>query len=190
MNTEIVATVSGPGWTAVVEHPGHTAYVIVYRQDTGKTLRVPFDPREDGTDVVANLKEWTEPTGTELPDVEKPKIIEALTQALNAFFVRDDWRLWTATWPRFPLAWKGAQHFLIEHWPDKWLQYSEIGRSILLDCEAQRFVGANTPPHVRVHKPKKPVWSYPPEAGEIESEEWQRIQTRLEQWPNIVLEWM
>lgn len=190
MDADIRAAVSGPGWKAEVVHVEHTVYAVVYRQEDGHLLRIPFDPREDGTELYTDLKAWTEPAGEALPASARPAVVERLLQALLAFSPKDPWRIWDQVWPRFPLAWVNRpETFLIEH-SDTWLQYSEVGRSIVLPCTLIPVQVAGEKPRLQVHPPTSPTWTFPETAGVISPADWKRILQHLGEFDRARIEWV
>ncbi|MCC7537180.1 MAG: hypothetical protein IT379_13240 [Deltaproteobacteria bacterium] len=157
----------GPGWHVVIRHEEHTVYFLDYEDDAGTRSSVRFDPREDGPNVY-------------LPEAlsSEGEILDRLATALDGFFPHDSWYLWTATWPRFPLRWKGAHDHVVEHWPPSRLQYGERGRGIDLVCEP---LGSDPSgrPRVRVHLPPVLQWAFPPGAGALDAAERARVVERL-----------
>lgn len=190
MDNSLEASVSGPGWTAEVHNTEHTVYAVLYTEEGGRSLKVTFDPREDGPNVYTNLDVWTKPADQAISESDKTVLIERLSLALNAYFKNDTWRLWTASWPRFPLAWKGPELFFIEYAADKWVQYSEPGRSMVLPCKTLPSDTVGAVPAVQVDKTEQPMWAYPTSAGAVSPTDWERIQQRLAEAKEFHLEWV
>lgn len=163
-----------PDATVRVVHRGETRHHIDYRDDSGLHLEVPFDPREDGPHVYVAL-EIAQGTSGPVNGAALDVVLDRMAEALDGFFPHDEWRMWTQSWPRFALRWKGERPYLVECWPPRWLQYGEPGRGIALDCDPTRTSGTR----VRAFVPRSPRWSFPPDAGPIDPAHWSLVCDRL-----------
>lgn len=189
MPPTVESHISGPGWTAEVQHVEHTVYAVVYRQDDGHLFRMQFDPREDGTEVYVTLDTWTEPADAAMAESDRPAVVDRLMQALLAYSPKDPWRIWAQAWPRFLLAMANRpETFFIEH-SDTWVLYTEVGRSIVIPCTYAPASAAGEKHHITVHAPKEPAWTFPANGGPIPPADWKIIQERLGQMPDADLVW-
>lgn len=169
---------AGAGWRVDFRNPEHTVHFLDYEDDDGIRFSVRFDPREDGPSVYLSIESVGLADGALATGRELDRILDRLAIALDGFFPHDTWNLWTATWPRYPLRWKGPHDHLVEHWPPSRVQYGEPGRAIDLVC-AQIGTDGTGRPLVRISLPAELRWDYPPGGAALDAAERARVVDRL-----------